>query len=113
MNLLIVEDNSNMRRMIRAIVADLAERIDECDDGRQAVELYSKNRHDWVLMDIHLKETSGIEATREITSVFHKAKILILTNYNDQHFRESARKAGACGYVLKENLLEVRRILRE
>ena len=33
MNLLIVEDNPKMRRMIKSIVADLADRIDECDDG--------------------------------------------------------------------------------
>ena len=101
-----------MWRMIRSIVADLAERIDECDDGGRAVALYSENRHDWVLMDINLKKTSGIDATREIVSAFREAKIVIVTNYDDEHFRESARQAGACGYILKENLLDVRRLLK-
>lgn len=110
--MLIVEDNSKMRRMIKSIVADLADRIDECADGERAVALYSENRHDWVLMDIHLGETSGIEAARQITSIFHGAKIVIVTNYDDAHFRESARKAGAFDYILKENLLDVRRILQ-
>ncbi len=50
-------------------------------------------------MDIHLKETNGIEATRKITSIFKEAKIIIVTNYNDAHFRESAREAGAFDYV--------------
>jgi two-component system response regulator DegU len=113
MNLLIVEDNTKMRRMIRSIVGDLADRIDECDDGDKAIAFFSKNQPDWVLMDIHLKETNGIDATREITSAFHDAKIVIVTNYDDAHFRESARSAGAFGYVLKENLLDVRRILQE
>jgi CheY-like chemotaxis protein len=112
MNLLIVEDNLKMRRMIKSIVADLAERIDECDDGDEALALYTANHPDWVLMDIHLKRINGIAATREITSVFHEAKIIIVTNYDDPHFRESAREAGAVDYVLKENLLDVRRILQ-
>lgn len=112
MNLLIVEDNPKMRRMMKSIVADLADRIDECDDGGAAVELYSENQHDWVLMDIHLKETNGIAATKEITSVFTEAKIIIVTNYDDAHFRASAREAGAIDYVLKDNLLDVRRIIQ-
>ena len=113
MNLLIVEDNPKMRRMIKSIVADLADRIDECEDGGEAFELYSQHQPDWVLMDIHLKETSGIDATKQITSIFHEAKIVIVTNYDDAHFRESARAAGAVDYVLKENLPDVRRILQE
>ncbi len=113
MNLLIVEDNPKMRRMIRSIVARIADRIDECEDGDQAIALYSKNRPDWVLMDIHLKETNGIEATREIISNFKQAKIIILTNYNDAHFRESAREAGAIDYILKDNLLDILPVIQQ
>ncbi len=112
MNLLIVEDNPKMRRMIKSIIADLADRIDECEAGDEAFKLYSQHLPDWVLMDIHLKEINGIDATKQITSIFHQAKIIILTNYDDIHFRESARQAGAFDYVLKENLLDVRRILQ-
>ncbi len=112
MNLLIVEDNVKMRRMIKSIVSGLADRIDECEDGDEAVRLYKKNRPDLVLMDIHLKETNGIEATRKIIAMFKDAKIIIVTNYNDAQFRESAREAGAVEYVLKENLLDLRRVLQ-
>jgi len=113
MNLLIVEDNLKMRRMIKSIVARVADRIDECDDADEALALYTKNQPDWVLMDIHLKETNGIEATREITSIFKEAKIIIVTNYNDAHFRESAREAGAVEYILKENLLDIVPIIQQ
>ena len=107
MNLLIVEDNPKMRRMIKSIVARVADRIDECEDAEEALAVYTKNHPDWVLMDIHLGKANGIEATREITSIFKEAKIIIVTNYNDAHFRESARAAGAVGYILKENLLDI------
>jgi CheY-like chemotaxis protein len=113
MNLLIVEDNPKMRRMIKSIVASVAEHIDECEDAEAALALYTKNHPDWVLMDIHLKETNGIEATREITSIFKDAKIIIVTNYNDAAFRESAREAGAVDYVLKENLLDILPIIQQ
>ncbi len=113
MNLLIVEDNLKMRRMIKSIVAGVADRIDECEDAEEAFLLYTKNHPDWVLMDIHLKETNGIEATREITSIFKEAKIIIVTNYNDEHFRESAREAGAIDYILKENLLDILPIIQQ
>ncbi len=39
MNLLIVEDNSKMRRMIKSIVADLAAETAECDDGGEVLSL--------------------------------------------------------------------------
>jgi CheY-like chemotaxis protein len=111
MNLLIVEDNLKMRRMIKSIVARVADRIDECEDGAEALALYSRKRHDWILMDIHLKETNGIEVTREITSVFKDARIIIVTNFNEEAFREAAREAGAIDYVLKENLLDLLAII--
>ena len=113
MNLLIVEDNLKMRGMIKSIVAGVADRIDECEDAEEALALYTKNRPDWVLMDIHLKETNGIEATRAIISIFAEAKIIIVTNYNDAHFRESAREAGAVDYILKENLLDILPIIQK
>jgi CheY-like chemotaxis protein len=113
MNLLIVEDNEKMRRMIRSIVADLADRIDECADGIEALSLYTAHLPDYVLMDIQMKNMNGIAATRQICERFQNARIIIVTNYNDPAFRKSARDAGAFGYVLKENLLEVRRILEE
>ena len=113
MNLLIVEDNLKMRRMIKSIVAGAADRVDECEDADEAFALYSENHPDWVLMDIHLKETNGIEATRAIISVFAEAKIIIVTNYNDAHFKESAREAGAVDYILKENLLDILPIIQQ
>jgi two-component system, NarL family, response regulator DegU len=113
MNLLIVEDNARMRQMIKQIVGDLADEIAECDDGDAALALYTANRPDWVLMDIQMKNTNGLQATQQILAEFADAKIVIVTNYDDAHFRESARAAGAVDYVLKENLLDVRRILQQ
>ncbi len=63
-SLMIVEDNEPMRQMIRSIVADLAERIDECGDGTEACTCYADQRPDWVLMDIQPAAIVFISARR-------------------------------------------------
>lgn len=111
MNLLIVEDNDQIRRMIVNIVRGLAEHTYECGDGVEALPAYAIHRPDWVLMDVKMKEMDGITATRQIKASYPEANIMIVTDYDDPDLREAARSAGACEYVTKENLLEVRCIL--
>jgi len=65
-----------------------------------------------VLMDIEMNGLDGITATRRIKAAHPAAKIIIVTNYDDPALREAARNAGACGYVLKENLFEVSSLLK-
>jgi len=116
MKILIVEDNLQMREMIRAVVADLAEDVTECADGTEAVGAYTAqqfSRDDRVLMDLEMPGIGGLEATRRIRAVFPDARIIIVTQYDDQHWRTAAMEAGACGYLLKENLFELREMLKK
>jgi CheY-like chemotaxis protein len=112
MKILIVEDNSQIRQMIRGLVAEFASEVYECGDGAEALAAYTTHRPDWTLMDIDLPQLNGLEATRQITSAFPDAHILMLTSYDDARLRAAATDAGACGYLLKANLLELRRTLR-
>jgi len=112
LTVLVVDDNTDMRRLIRSIVSDLAGYIVECADGLQAIQAYAAHKPDWVLMDIEMPALDGISATQEIKSVFPEAQIVIVTEYDDPNWREEARQAGACAYVLKENLPDVRLILQ-
>jgi CheY-like chemotaxis protein len=116
MKILIVEDNLQMRQMICAVVADLAEMVCECADGQEAIEAYRAQQfsgEDWVLMDLQMPGVGGLEATRRLCAAFPDAQIIIVTQYDDQHWRAAAREAGACGYLLKENLLELRQLLKK
>lgn len=110
-NLLIVEDNPAMRRLIKSIVADLALRVHECADGIEALEAYEKIHPEWVLMDVEMRKKDGFTATREIIEAHPEAKIVIVTKYAAEGMRDAAKKAGACEYVLKENLMEIRAII--
>ena len=111
MKLLIAEDNAAMRQMIEDVVADLADQIIRCSDGAQAVSRYNEQQPDWVLMDIRMPTLDGLAATAAIKAAWPNAHIVIVTSYNDPRFRAAAQQAGACGYVLKEELLALRSLL--
>lgn len=110
-NLLIVENHPAMRRLIKSVVEDLAVTVHECADGREALAAYEEWRPEWILMDVEIGEKDGLTATREIIEANPDAKVLILTENGTERLREEARQAGACGYILKENLLMIRKII--
>lgn len=111
MKVLVVEDSEPMRRTIIGFIEDLAQMIWECADGAEALAAYAEHRPDWVLMDIKMGDVDGFAATRRIKAAFPDARIVMVTSYDEQSLRDEARLAGACGYVLKENLRELAKIL--
>ena len=111
MKLLIIDDSQEMRQEIKYLVAEIASEIHECSDGSEALAAYAAHRPDWVLMDIVMKEIDGLEAIRQLKSLWADAKILVVTSYDDQEMKEAARTAGASEYVLKDKLLDLRRVL--
>ena len=111
MNLLIAEDNSKMRNMIKEMFKPYFEKIYECENGLAAVTEYKTNKPDWVFMDIKMNVMNGLMATEEITKDFPDAKIIIVTGFNDTEFRKAAESSGAIAYVLKENLNDIFKVI--
>ncbi len=114
MKLLIVEDNAEMRRLIVKIVRrSRSDAIFECEDGAEALPAYRVHHPDWVLMDVQMRVLDGISATRQIINYFPDAKIAIVTDYGSVDLQQAARDAGAREYIVKEYLIDVRRIFGE
>jgi CheY-like chemotaxis protein len=114
MMLLIVDDNAAIRRLLRRLTSDLAERIEECADGAEALAAYEQHHFgaaDWVLMDVEMAGMDGLTATRELRAAHPEARVIIVTKYNDEQLRAAAFNNGACGFVPKENLLELRALV--
>ena len=72
-------------------------------DGKEALELYKKYRPDVLLMDIRMKEVSGLDASAAVLKEFPKANILLLTTFSDDEYIVQALKLGARGYLLKQD----------
>lgn len=72
-------------------------------DGDDAVMLYKKEKPDVLLMDIRMKEKSGLTAAKEILSFDEAAKILLLTTFSDDEYIVKALKYGVKGYLLKQD----------
>jgi CheY-like chemotaxis protein len=111
MKILIVDDNADTRRLIRALVDGNSRQIIEAKDGREAVVSFRLHRPDWVFMDIEMKGMDGLAALRMIRNDEPGARIVIVTMHDNQRLRAEAHEAGAVGYVLKDNLTELSSIL--
>jgi CheY-like chemotaxis protein len=100
-----------MRSLIRSIVGDLFDSVRECEDGADAQTAYAEQHPDWVFMDVAMPHLNGIAATQRIRAHDPTARIVIVTGYSKEATRTAALNAGACAYVSKENLFELREIL--
>lgn len=113
MTILIVEDHKAVRRLLRREVEGLATRIFECDNGLDAPAVYAQHRPDVVLMDIQMPGADGLVATREIKLADRGARIIFVTDYDQPEFRMAATEVGACGYVTKADLGQLRNLIAE
>ena|ERR1700744_2020620 len=104
MKILIVDDNATIRRLVRLALKDRVDSILESTDGAYVNELYEQHLPDLVLMDIRMPLVDGLTATKQLIARFPKAKVLILTDYDEDDLRSEAQAAGACGYALKHHL---------
>ena len=112
MMILIAEDNSLMRNMLRSLVEDLASEIVECADGEAALRLYEKHHPAWVLMDVSMRPVDGLSATRAIRDRFQSARVVIVTEHDDAETRRCAFEAGASQFFSKDYLLPLRALIK-
>jgi CheY-like chemotaxis protein len=78
-SVMIVDDETAMREILKIMLRDY--KIIEASNGKEAVELYKKEKPDLVLMDIMMPVMSGIDAVKEIKKIDPNAKIVAITAY--------------------------------
>jgi DNA-binding NarL/FixJ family response regulator len=105
MRVLVADDQSMVRAGFRMLLSgepDI-EVVAEASNGLEAVDKASRFHPTVVLMDIRMPELDGLEATRRILAADEKARVLILTTFDLDEYVYEALRAGASGFVLKDD----------
>ncbi len=103
MRILIVDDHQVVRAGVRALLEADPE-IEVCGegiDGRDAIVKTRELQPDAVVMDVSMPNLSGIEATRELVSLYPKIRVVMLSQHDFPHIMQQALNAGAHAYVVK------------
>jgi len=114
--ILIVDDDSHIREVVRFALDKAGYRIVEAGDGRQALELFDQHQPDLVVLDIIMPEMDGTEVCRQLRSR-SKIPIVFLSSKDDEVDRIVGLELGGDDYVTKpfsprELVARVRAVLR-
>jgi DNA-binding NarL/FixJ family response regulator len=104
--ILLVDDHPLVRQRVRQIIAERSELavMGELQDGLELLECLQKRLPQLVILDISMPHLGGIQATRLIKSSYPEIKVLILSLHDRKEYVDQARRAGAEGYLLKDNV---------
>jgi len=102
---LIVDDQQLFAESLRTFITNYADDlvvIGLARNGRHALELAESQPPDIVLMDVHMPEMNGVEATRRFRDRYPQTKVLVLSTYDEDEYVRQALTFGASGYLLKD-----------
>ena len=101
---LVADDQSMVRAGFRMLLSgqEDIEVVAEASNGLEAIEKAARFDPDVVLMDIRMPELDGLEATRRILAADGTTRILVLTTFDLDEYVYEALRAGASGFVLKD-----------
>jgi DNA-binding NarL/FixJ family response regulator len=106
-HVLIVDDHQLFRTGLSELLANEGLKIvGAVADGASALDLVAQCAPDVVLMDLEMPGLSGVEATRRITEIAPRTRVVVLTIDAEEQSVVDAIAAGACGYLLKGTSLQ-------
>jgi DNA-binding NarL/FixJ family response regulator len=117
--IVLVDDHRIFRDGLKSLLSevDFINVIGEASGGRELLELLKTLKPDLVIVDISMKDMSGIVVSKQITSLFPEIKIMILSMHTNEEFVINAIKAGVNGYLSKDasrdELLDAIKIIYE
>jgi two-component system, OmpR family, KDP operon response regulator KdpE len=114
--ILVVDDEPQIRRVLRTTLSSSGYEVVEAKDGQEAVEMVIRERPDLILMDVNMPGMNGLEACSKIRLSFD-GPIIMVTVRNSEHDKVLALDSGADDYVVKpftmgELLARIRAALR-
>ena len=100
---MIADDHPIVREGLRAVLAGQPdiELVGTAASGREAVDMAAACSPHVIVMDLHMPELDGVQATKAVLAADPEVAVLVLTMFDDDEMLVSAIKAGARGYLLK------------
>jgi DNA-binding NarL/FixJ family response regulator len=104
--IMLVDDHPLVRQGVRKIIEERSEMkvVGECGDGLELLDCLQEKAPHLVILDLSMPHLGGLEATRLLKSSHPEIKVLILTMQTRREYVEQARRAGAEGYLLKDEV---------
>ena len=99
--ILVVDDSALSRRVSRRILEGGGHVVVDVADGLSALERYSLDRPDLVLLDVTMTEMNGLEVLDQLRSMDPGAVVVMATADVQTSTRTMAQAGGACGFVIK------------
>ena len=102
-NLLVVDDEENMRRLIKKVMSEQGYRVDLLENGEKTIQLVAKepNSYDIVMLDIRLPGKDGIKVLRKIREINPEIAVIMMTAYESLETAIQAIREGAYDYLIK------------
>jgi DNA-binding NarL/FixJ family response regulator len=104
--ILVVDDNPSVRRYLRAVLEQQnAWRVcAEARTGAEALKKVTENQPDLILLDYQMPDLNGVDVARQISELFPKIPILMVTLHLSKQLAEAARLAGVRGACAKQDI---------
>lgn len=101
--ILLVDDEAHVRKFIGLIIRKLGSPlIIEAGNGREAVELFQREKPDLVLLDVNMPVQDGLQTLHEILQLDPDAVVVMITSLASRQIIEEALQAGAAHYIRKD-----------
>ena len=114
MNLILIDDDLLVTTALKIILEADPEFhiIATGTSGAEAIMLYDIHRPDLLLLDIRMKDMSGLDAAQQILQKHPSARILLLTTFSDDEYIVKALRIGTKGYLLKQDYAHITPAIR-
>lgn len=100
-NVLIVDDSSLARRVMRRMLEELGHTVDEATDGATALERYFLHRPDIVMLDMVMTGMYGLDVLAKMRELNPDVRVIVASADIQTSTRDKAREAGAAAFVNK------------
>jgi two-component system chemotaxis response regulator CheY len=99
--ILVIDDSSLTRRILRSILEPAGYLVVEASEGKKALETFSSEKPDLTLLDLTMEDMHGLEVLKKLREIDQQVKVVIVTADIQSFTRQEAEEAGATAFLNK------------